>query len=345
MAKVQSMTPPAAVPFTWVDHRRSVPTTEELENRRNLLGLVNKLTFTNMDTISAQLVEGMKDPYLLSEAVELVFHQGLNPAWMVLFAHLCRRLTKDSPFFGRRGEINFRTVLIDKYRSEFEQAVYTQVPPLVQLCARCVDGSMPPTAAARAETEALLPQELAAYLRERPWVVTPKVLAERWQRMIELVVLLGEFYNVGLVAEAQITWMLDQLCASIEQGVRRNVEPLCRLLATVGPVLDGRRRRAAEHLGVDQDDDDDDDGVGVVDDGINDGATWVDDFVLARPSEKKNEEKEKEKKMTKGVDEYMDKVASYLRRGKEWNLGSRIQFMIMDVMELRTRNWQWRRAS
>jgi hypothetical protein len=66
---------------------------------------VNKLTFTNMDTISAQLVEGMKDPYLLSEAVELVFHQGLNPAWMVLFAHLCRRLTKDSPFFGRRGEI------------------------------------------------------------------------------------------------------------------------------------------------------------------------------------------------------------------------------------------------
>ncbi len=66
---------------------------------------MNKLTFTNMDTISAQLVEGMKDPYLLSEAVELVFHQGLNPAWMVLFAHLCRRLTKDSPFFGRRGEI------------------------------------------------------------------------------------------------------------------------------------------------------------------------------------------------------------------------------------------------
>jgi hypothetical protein len=34
------MAPPAAVPFTWVDHRRSVPTTEELENRRNLLGYV-----------------------------------------------------------------------------------------------------------------------------------------------------------------------------------------------------------------------------------------------------------------------------------------------------------------
>jgi hypothetical protein len=234
-------------------------------------------------------------------------------------------------------------VLIEKYRSEFEQAVYTPVPPLVQLCARRVDASMPPAAAARAETEALLPQELAAYLRERPWVVTPKVLAERWQRMIELIVLLGEFYNVGLVAEAQITWLLDQLCASIEQGVRRNVEPLCRLLATVGSVLDGRRRRAAEHLGVDQDDDDD--GVDVVDDTIDDGATWVDDFALARPGEEKNEEKEKAKKMTRGVDEYMDKVASYLRRGKEWNLGSRLQFMIMDVVELRTRNWQWRSAS
>jgi hypothetical protein len=110
-------------------------------------------------------------------------------------------------------------------------------------------------------------------------------------------------------------------------------------------VRDARRHRAAEHLGADQDDDDD--GVDVVDDTIDDGATWVDDFALARPSEKKNEEKEKEKakKVTRGVDEYMDRVASYLRRGKEWNLGSRLQFMIMDVVELRTRNWQWRRAS
>jgi hypothetical protein len=79
---------------------------------------VNKLTFTNMDTISARLVAGMKDPYLLGEAVELVFHQGLNPAFMVLFAHLCRRLTRDSPFFGSRGEIvrslsSLSSVLLD----------------------------------------------------------------------------------------------------------------------------------------------------------------------------------------------------------------------------------------
>jgi hypothetical protein len=66
---------------------------------------VNKLTFSNMDTICKQMVSCLQDPHLLGAAVDLVFHQALNQAWMVLFARFCRRLAKDSPFFGRHGEI------------------------------------------------------------------------------------------------------------------------------------------------------------------------------------------------------------------------------------------------
>lgn len=251
---------------------------------------------------------------------------------------------------------NFKTLLLNKYRAEFEQAVYIQVPSLVQLCAKCVASSVPlpsPRSASgsltQAEVEALLPRELVSYMHEQPWVVTPKARDERWRRMNVLIVLLGELYNVCLIEEEEVLRMLERLCASIEKGMRRNVEPLCRLLVTVGPVLEGRRpRRRRKHPKVGQDalddsgsssDDDDDDDDMMRDDAEEDERlhTVGDDSVLAR---ERSPRRCRTKGRRKELDDCIFKAESYLEHVREWKLGERIRFMLQDLLDLRARNWQ-----
>jgi hypothetical protein len=235
---------------------------------------------------------------------------------------------------------NFKTVLLNKYRVELERALFVQVPSLVELCAKRVVAT---TSSGRADgnVDAVLPQELVSYLRERPWVVTPKILHERWRRMNDLIVLLGEFYNVGLVGEDQVRRMLEQLCESIEHGVRRNVEPLCRLLATVGPALDGRRGRRRHSAGPADDAQDD---LDALDDELDVNVTSNDGFVLLPGSDKEDDD-DLDEEQHEGLAEYLVKIEGYLGRVREWQLGERIRFMIQDVLELKARNWQSRRAS
>jgi hypothetical protein len=249
---------------------------------------------------------------------------------------------------------NFMTLLLNKYRTEFEQVVYVQAPPLVQLCAKRVAMSValpsPGGTLTRAEVEALLPQELVAYLRDQPWVVTPKAREERWRRMNDLIVLLGQLYNVRLVEEEQVHAMLGQLCDSIENGMHRNVEPLCKLLVTVGPALEGRSAKRREHLTVDQDvldedDYDDDYGEEKAEEGKGEVVRMDDpnfESLWGRGWTNTKRDEQRRTKKREGLGEYMAKVESYRQRVREWKLGERIRFMIQDLLELKARNWKRR---
>lgn len=177
------------------------------------------------------------------------------------------------------------------------------------------------------ELEILLPQELVSYLQERPWIVTAKAGEQRWRRMNELIVMLGELYNVHLVEEAQVHGMLAQLCDSIEKGMHRNVEPLCKLLITVGLKMKGQDVRRRQYLHVDQD-----------------ASIQLDQEEATSPLQGVYGNHAVPQQSGCGtatiLELYINKAKAYRERIREWRLGQRIRFMLDDLLALDARGWQ-----
>ena len=203
------------------------PVDEEQNVERGVRGLLNKLTRERFDSISDQIItwanmsETENDGRTLIHVTMLVFeHATDEAAWSVIYARLCRKMTdrislnvKDD---GIRGADNkpiaggqlFRKYLFNRCQKDFEGGWEE----------------------ASAEVELYFGEYYAAQKVKR--------------RGLGLMQFMGELYKLQMLTERIMHECIKKLLGRVDNPKEEEIESLCRLLTTVGKLLDNPKAHA-----------------------------------------------------------------------------------------------------
>ncbi|KAF8176531.1 hypothetical protein BJ912DRAFT_930637 [Pholiota molesta] len=237
---------------------------------RKVKGLLNKLTMEKFDSISDQIIawanksEKEKDGRTLIQVIRLVFEKATDEAtWSEMYARLCRKMMEQisakvqddgiknnegKPIAG--GQL-FRKYLLNRCQEDFERGWVAKE-----------------TTAAAAAVKAS----------------DDKAKAKR--QGLGLIKFIGELFKLQMLTERIMHECVKKLLGNVDNPEEEEIESLCKLLTTVGGILDTPKARA--HL----------------------------DVYFSRMKE-----------LTKSP-----------------NVNSRMQYMLLDLIELRERKWISRTA-
>ncbi|KAF9784685.1 armadillo-type protein [Thelephora terrestris] len=226
-------------PYRWT--RRS-PVDGELNVERKVTALLNKLTMTNFDSISDQIIEWANesetesDGRTLVHVIRLVYERAIDEArWSEMHARLCRKMMKTispevqddgirhadgKPIAG--GQL-FRKYLLNRCQEDFERGWAKK------------DAA---ASAAKASEDAAVNLKAAKTSAEAELYSDEYYAAQKAKRQgLGLVQFIGELYKFTNA---------DGACHArmVENPEEDEIESLCRLLATVGRLLDNSKAQA-----------------------------------------------------------------------------------------------------
>ena len=224
---------------------RGSPADEEQNVERKVKALLNKLTMENFDSISDQIIEwtnrseAEKDARTLTRLTGLIFHYAAKSPWLEMYARLCRKAIETiSP-----------TVRDDSIRNAYGQPIcggQLFKKHLVNLCQEQFERSwamMGATAAKVSEDVAV--KKLAKKSGESDLYSDEDRAAQAAKRHgLDLIQFLGELYKLQILTERIMYECIKKLLANIDRPNEEEVESLCRLLVTVGRLLDTPKARA-----------------------------------------------------------------------------------------------------
>jgi len=207
---------PASRPDAWV---RQQSKSEEEEKIKRMTGILNKLTVTNFDKLSVQIVGGIDSAFMLKGIVWLVFDKALQEqGFSTLYADLCVLLSKQAMEFQEDDNpdskrLTFKRCLLNKCQEEFEKG----------------------------GTDAQNEELFAGLTPEEREVKEIRIK----RRMLGNIKFVGELFSKGMLNE-------KIMHACVQQLLRRDpkkpvdedqVESLCKLLTTIGKLLDHEKAR------------------------------------------------------------------------------------------------------
>ena len=177
---------------------------------RNVRGILNKLTPEKFEKLTNQLVNvGIYNVNILRGVIILLFEKALDePHYSSLYAETCVKLNAEAPNFeepGSRGT-TFRKLLLKKCQEEFEnrQEIFSQFEK--------IDDSI-------GDEE-----------KEK------RILAKR--KMLGNIKFIGELGKLKILSSKVVHDCIRQLLSKVKNADPDEVECLCKLLTTVGKVLD-----------------------------------------------------------------------------------------------------------
>jgi translation initiation factor 4G len=223
---------------------------------RKVRALLNKLTMETFDSISEQILEWANrsvnevDGRTLIQVTRLVFDKATDEEiWSEMYARLCRflveRISQDvrdegihnvdgKPIAG--GNL-FRKYLLNRCQEGFERGWSAREAAMLAAVSKAPDDETLGAAIERAsEGEKFLHwDEWSAYQRVR-------------RRGLGLVKFIGELFKLQMLTERIMHECIQTLLGNVVDPGEEKLESLCKLLVTVGQVLDTPKAR--KHMDI-----------------------------------------------------------------------------------------------
>jgi translation initiation factor 4G len=224
---------------------------------RKVKGLLNKLTMERFDSISDQIIawanksEKEKDGRTLIQVIKLVFEKATDEAtFSEMYARLCRKMmeqispkvqddgiknSEGKPFAG--GNL-FRKYLLNRCQEDFERGwVAKEATALAAATKATAD-----RAVKEANEKTKGGEESELYSEEYYAASKAK------RRGLGLIRFIGELFKLQMLTERIMHECIKKLLGNVENPEEEEIESLCKLLTTVGSLLDTPKARA--HLDV-----------------------------------------------------------------------------------------------
>lgn len=234
--------------------------------QRKVKALLNKLTLDKFDSISDQVLawanksEKEQDGRILRQVIALIFEKATDEAhWSPMYASLCRKLmemlstavqdenVRDAQGNPVTGGQLFRKYLLNRCQEDYERG-WSRRDELVQAAADKAaedNAKISANEQSRAEAEASgkEPAKEAELLSDEYYA------AQKAKRQgLGLVRFIGELYKLQMLTERIMHECIKKLLANIEEPEEEDVESLCRLMTTVGKLLD--HDKAHKHMDI-----------------------------------------------------------------------------------------------
>ncbi|KAE9400630.1 hypothetical protein BT96DRAFT_857110 [Gymnopus androsaceus JB14] len=231
------------------------PESPEIVDRK-VKGLLNKLTMEKFDSISDQIIawanksENQKDGRTLIQVIRLVFEKATDEAaWSEMYARLCRKMMEQiSPKVQDDGIKNadgkpiagghlFRKYLLNRCQEDFERGWVNKEATAAAAATKASEDQ-----AAKAANELKEEEEIALYSDEY-------YAAQKAKRQgLGLIKFIGELFKLQMLTERIMHECVKKLLGNVENPEEEEIESLCKLLTTVGQMLDTTKARA--HMDV-----------------------------------------------------------------------------------------------
>ncbi|KAF8178669.1 hypothetical protein K438DRAFT_1681017 [Mycena galopus ATCC 62051] len=239
------------------------PDSPELVDRK-VKALLNKLTMEKFDSISDQIIEWAnksekeKDGRTLIQVIRLVFEKATDEAtWSEMYARLCRKMMEQiSPKVQDDGIKNaegkpiaggqlFRKYLLNRCQEDFERGWVAKEATAAAAATKAMEDKAA-KAANEKNTEAAAAgeqgDEIVLYSDEY-------YAAQKAKRQgLGLIKFIGELFKLQMLTERIMHECVKKLLGNVENPEEEEIESLCKLISTVGLLLDTPKARA--HMDV-----------------------------------------------------------------------------------------------
>lgn len=240
--------------------------------QRKVKALLNKLTLEKFDSISDQILawanksEHEVDGRILRQVIALIFEKATDEAnWSEMYARLCRKLmekvsiavtddnVKASDGTPVAGGNLFRKYLLNRCQEDYESGWKQKEVAAAAAAGKAADDNAKKEANEAAKKELDEAGEAASSSKEEP--KEAELLSDEYyaaqkakRRGLGLVRFIGELYRLQMLTERIMHECIKKLLANTDSPEEEDVESLCRLLTTVGKLLDSAK--AKNHLDI-----------------------------------------------------------------------------------------------
>ena len=225
---------------------RKSPAASGLHVERKVRALLNKLTMEKFDSISDQIIEwankseAEKDGRTLIHVIRLVFERAANEIVLSeMYARLCRKMMETiSPNVQDDGIRNpdgkpitggqlFRKYLLNRCQEDFERGWAAKDSAASAAAAKASEDAAVKKTAVEVE---LYPDEYYAVRKAK-------------QQSLGLIQFIGELYKLQMLTERIMHECIKKFLGNVDNPKEEEIESLCRLLTTVGKLLDNPNPR------------------------------------------------------------------------------------------------------
>lgn len=197
-------------------------TDEEQAKQRQLKAILNKLTPQNFEKLFEQVKQvNIDNAVTLTGVISQIFDKALmEPTFCEMYANFCHHLAGELPDLSVDSEkITFKRLLLNKCQEEFERGE-------------------------REEEEANKVEEEGEVKQSEEQREEKRLKARR--RMLGNIRLIGELYKKKMLTERIMHECIKKLLGQYQNPDEENVEALCKLMSTIGEMID--HPKAKEHM-------------------------------------------------------------------------------------------------
>jgi translation initiation factor 4G len=223
---------------------------------RKVKGLLNKLTMEKFDSISDQIIswanrsEKEKDGRTLIQVIRLVFEKATDEAtWSEMYARLCRKMMEQissnvqddgiknnegKPIAG--GQL-FRKYLLNRCQEDFERGWVAKETTAAAAASKALEDEAIKAANDKTKEDGK-EEEVVLYSNEY-------YAAQKAKRQgLGLIKFIGELFKLQMLTECIMHECVEKLLGNVDNPEEEEIESLCKLLTTVGGILDTPKARA-----------------------------------------------------------------------------------------------------
>lgn len=213
---------------------------------REVKGLLNKLTLEKFHVISDKIISiGIMSSNVLSGVIDCVFDKSVDePRFAPMYAELCYKivaeeingLKKENPA-NANPDSQFRRLLVERCQAEYKHKRAWSKKRLEKLL-ETTDSTAEKEVAAASPTVEESPEAAEAVKVVGELTDEDYMLIKLKRRVLGNMRFIGEIFKVGLIGEKIMHSIITELLSNVENPEEEEIECLCRLLTTVGSILD-----------------------------------------------------------------------------------------------------------